>query len=259
MLMATAELMDTPADAQKSLINRHQMLVERLRSTERRFGRAENSVCLIAVSKTYPIEDIRAVANEGQRDFGENQVQEAMSKIPALEDLNCTWHFIGPIQSNKCRAIANNFDWVHSIDRLKIARRLSDLRPTEAGPLNILLQVNQQGEASKAGVPPDALSALVTSIRNLPNVRLRGLMAIPSPEANFERQRAVFANLRNLKEIINHEQAINMDSLSMGMTNDLEAAVAEGATHVRIGTAIFGVREPRQSTPLRYRSHSAHH
>ena len=199
-------------------------------------------MCLVAVSKTYPADHIRTVATQGQRDFGENQIQDAMTKIPILEDLGCSWHFIGPIQSNKCRDIAFHFDWVHSIDRTKIAKRLSNLRPVDAEPVNIFVQINLQNEATKSGVLPKELGALVDEVKNLPNLNLRGLMAIPAPEALFDRQRTTFATLRELLQETNREHQTNMDCLSMGMTDDLEAAVAEGATHVRVGTAIFGPR-----------------
>ena len=228
---------------QNDLATRYRALIERLHAAEDRFDRTEGSVCLVAVSKTYPAQDICTVAGEGQQDFGENQVQDALGKIPELADLDCTWHFIGPIQSNKCRDIAYNFDWVHSIDRLKIARRLSELRPSGMPQLNVLLQVNLQNEVSKAGISPDAVKDLVNALSELPNIHLRGLMAIPSPEEVVERQRAIFASLRELQSTVNEELGTEMDCLSMGMTNDLEAAVAEGATHVRIGTAIFGPRQ----------------
>jgi hypothetical protein len=179
-------------------------------------------------------------------DFGENQLQDALSKMEHLSDLKFTWHFVGPIQSNKCRDIAYHFDWVHSVDRLKIARRLSELRPTGADPLNILLQVNLQNEVTKSGVSVDAVSDLAGAVKQLSNIHLRGLMAIPAPEKDFARQRAVFASLRELSEAINQEQKTAMDCLSMGMTDDMEAAIAEGATHVRVGTAIFGPRQKRQ-------------
>ena len=236
------------ADTQNDLVIRYQALMERLRTAERHLDLPQNSVNLIAVSKTYPAADIRIIANEGQRDFGENQLQDAMGKIPALKDLGCTWHFIGPIQSNKCRDVAYHFDWVHSVDRLKIARRLSELRPKSASPLNILLQVNLQNEATKSGVCTNEVANLANAMKNLPNICLRGLMTIPLPEKDFERQRIVFAKLRKLKDTVNRDQEINMDCLSMGMTDDLEAAIAEGATHVRIGTAIFG---PRKQPPHR--------
>jgi len=235
--------------AEKDLIDRYQRLTERLRQAESLYGRAEGSVCLVAVSKTYPADHIRTVGTQGQRNFGENQIQDAMTKIPVLEDLGCSWHFIGPIQSNKCRDIAFHFDWVHSIDRTKIAKRLSDLRPADAKPINIFVQINLQNEATKSGVLPEELGALVDEVKNLPNLNLCGLMAIPAPEALFNRQRATFATLRELLQATNREHQTNMDCLSMGMTDDLEAAVAEGATHVRVGTAIFGPRQKPASNP----------
>ena len=235
--------------AEKDLIDRYQRLSERLRQTESHYGRAEGSVCLVAVSKTYPADHIRTVATQGQRDFGENQIQDAMTKIPVLTDLSCSWHFIGPIQSNKCRDIALHFDWVHSVDRAKVARRLSDLRPAGAEPINIFIQVNLQNEATKSGVLPEELGVLVDEVKNLPNLKLRGLMAIPAPETLFDHQRATFARLRELLQATNREHQTNMDCLSMGMTDDLEAAVAEGATHVRVGTAIFGPRQKPASNP----------
>jgi len=235
--------------AKIDLIERYQRLNERLREAESRYGRAEDSVCLVAVSKTYTAVHVRTVAIQGQRDFGENQIQDAMTKIPILEELGCSWHFIGPIQSNKCRDIAFHFDWVHSVDRTKIAKRLSDLRPTDAEPIHIFIQVNLQNEATKSGVLPDELGALFDEVKNLRNLSVRGLMAIPSPETSFDRQRAAFAELRELLEATNREYHTSMDCLSMGMTDDLEAAVAEGATHVRIGTAIFGPRKRPAVTP----------
>ena len=235
--------------AEKDLIDRYQRLTERLRQAESHYGRAEGSVSLVAVSKTYPADHIRTVATQGQRDFGENQIQDAMTKIPVLTDLGCSWHFIGPIQSNKCRDIAPHFDWVHSIDRIKIANRLSHLRPAGTAPINMFIQVNLQNEATKSGVLPKQLGALVEEVKNLPNLKLRGLMAIPAPEALFDRQRATFAELRELLEVTNQDCRTNLDCLSMGMTDDLEAAVAEGATHVRVGTAIFGPRQKPASNP----------
>ncbi len=232
-----------PNETELALIDRYRALTERLRQAEHQFRRPEGSVCLIAVSKTYTADDVRTVATQGQSDFGENQIQDAVSKIPALKELGCTWHFIGPIQSNKCRDIALHFDWVHSIERAKVARRLSDLRPSDADPINILIQVNLQNEATKSGVFPDTIGDLICEVKDLPNLRLRGLMAIPAPETAFNHQRAVFAGLRGLLEKINHEHQTDMNCLSMGMTDDMEAAIAEGATHIRIGTAIFGPRK----------------
>ena len=235
--------------AEIDLVDRYQRLTDRLRQAESHYGRVEGSVCLVAVSKTYPADHIRTVAAQGQRDFGENQIQDAMTKIPVLTDPSCSWHFIGPIQSNKCRDIALHFDWVHSVDRAKIAKRLSDLRPAGAEPINIFIQVNLQNEATKSGVLPEELGALVDEVKNLPNLNLRGLMAIPAPETLFDRQRTTFARLRELLQATNREHQTNMDCLSMGMTDDLEAAIAEGATHVRVGTAIFGPRQKPASNP----------
>ena len=231
-----------------SIENRHHELVNRLRSAEVRFGRTLGSVCLVAVSKTRCPEAIRAIAALRQKDFGENQLQEALGKIEILSDLDCTWHFIGSIQTNKCRDIAAHFDWVHSVDSLKIAKRLSNLRPATAVPLNIFLQVNLQGEATKSGIVPGELTSLASSVHELPNLQLRGLMAIPVPECNFERQRKVFNKLRELQNGLNQALDLTLDCLSMGMTDDLEAAVAEGATHVRVGTAIFGPRNSHKQS-----------
>lgn len=194
---------------------------------------------LLAVSKTQPAEAIREAFDAGLRDFGENYLQEALEKQADLADLPLRWHFIGPIQSNKTKAIAEHFDWVHSVDRLKIAQRLSEQRPDALGPLNICIQVNVSGEASKSGCSPEAVAALAETIATLPRLRLRGLMTIPAPTENPVEQRQAFARLRRLKETL----GADLDTLSMGMSQDLEAAIAEGATWVRIGTALFGARE----------------
>lgn len=196
---------------------------------------------LLAVSKTRPAEDIRAAHALGINDFGENYLQEALPKIEALQALGLTWHFIGPIQSNKTRPIAEHFDWVHSVDRDKIARRLNEQRPADAPPLQVCLQVNVSGEASKSGVSPADLPALAEAVLHLPRLRLRGLMAIPAATNSDAEQRAAFAQLRGLFEELK-PQAPDLDTLSMGMSGDLEAAVAEGSTLLRIGTALFGPR-----------------
>ena len=235
-------LIEHPANT-NSIENRYHEVVNRLRSAEVRFGRTPGSVRLVAVGKTRSPEAIRTIAALGQTDFGENQLQEALGKIEILSDLDCIWHFIGSIQTNKCRNIAAHFDWVHSVDRLKIARHLSNLRPTTAAPLNIFLQVNLQEEATKSGISPGELTSLASATRNLPNLQLRGLMAIPEPEPSFERQRKVFSELRELQIKLNQKLDLTLNCLSMGMTDDLEAAVAEGATHVRVGTAIFGSKK----------------
>ncbi|MFZ3154922.1 YggS family pyridoxal phosphate-dependent enzyme [Pseudomonas sp.] len=197
------------------------------------------TVGLLAVSKTKPAAAIRQAFAAGATDFGENYLQEALEKQLELSDLPLTWHFIGPIQSNKTKPIAEHFAWVHSVDRLKIAQRLSDQRPAHLPPLNICLQVNVSGEASKSGCNPDELPALAHAVTQLPNLRLRGLMTIPEPTDDPSEQRAAFARLRELQQDLN----LGLDTLSMGMSHDLEAAIAEGATWVRIGTALFGARD----------------
>lgn len=214
-------------------------VLERIAAASRTAGRDPATVGLLAVSKTKPAAALREAAAAGLRDFGENYLQEALDKQPALADLPLVWHFIGPIQSNKTRAIASHFDWVHSVDRLKIAQRLAEQRPPERGPLNICLQINVSGEASKSGCHPDELPALATAVSQLPNLRLRGLMAIPEATDDPASQRAAFARLRTMSETLN----LNLDTLSMGMSQDLEAAIAEGATWVRVGTALFGARD----------------
>ena len=206
-------------------------------------GRDESSIHLLAVSKTKPAAALREAHAAGIRDFGENYLQEALGKQLELVDLPLTWHFIGPIQSNKTRAIAEHFDWVHSVDRLKIAQRLSEQRPAELPPLNICIQVNVSGEASKSGCAPADLPALATAIAQLPRLRLRGLMAIPEPTDERAAQDAAFAAVRQLQEQLN----LDLDTLSMGMSHDLESAFAHGATWVRIGTALFGARDYGQA------------
>jgi PLP dependent protein len=208
-------------------------------------GRPEESVTLLAVTKTFGATRVRQAHAAGQRDFGENYVQEALSKIDALADLRAQlrWHLIGPLQSNKTRVVAEQFDWVHSVDRLKIAQRLAEQRPMGLPPLQLCLQVNISGEASKSGLLPAEVVAVARAVSALPaeRVRLRGLMAIPEPAADFEAQRRPHRALRELLLALN-QAGVALDTLSMGMSADLEAAVAEGATLVRIGTAIFGAR-----------------
>ncbi|WP_175939486.1 YggS family pyridoxal phosphate-dependent enzyme [Caballeronia sp. BCC1704] len=201
------------------------------------------SVKLLAVSKTFPADDVRAAFDAGQRAFGENYVQEGIAKIAALADLRSKieWHFIGPLQSNKTKLVAEQFDWVHSIDRLKIAERLSAQRPEGATPLNVCVQVNVSGEASKSGVEPHDAAALAHAVAALPGLRLRGLMSIPEPADTLDAQRAPHARLRELMDALRAD-GLELDTLSMGMSADLEAAVLEGSTMVRIGTAIFGTR-----------------
>ncbi len=202
-------------------------------------GRDSAAIGLLAVSKTKPAAAVREAYAAGLRDFGENYLQEALGKQTELTDLPLCWHFIGPIQSNKTRAIAEHFDWVHSVDRLKIAQRLSEQRPANLAPLNICIQVNVSGEASKSGCTPADLPALAAAISALPNLTLRGLMAIPEPTEERAEQDAAFASVRTLQDSLN----LPLDTLSMGMSHDLESAIAQGATWVRIGTALFGARD----------------
>lgn len=204
-------------------------------------GRDAAEVRLLAVSKTWPADSVREAAAAGQRAFGENYVQEGAEKVDALAGLGLEWHFIGPLQSNKTRLVANRFAWVHSIDRLKIAERLSAQRDVHLPPLAVCIQVNVSGEASKSGVAPGELPELAHAVAGLPRLRLRGLMAIPEPTSDVALQRARFATLRQLRDQLNAD-GLALDTLSMGMSDDLEAAIAEGSTMVRVGTAIFGSR-----------------
>ncbi|HGM5579155.1 TPA: YggS family pyridoxal phosphate-dependent enzyme [Pseudomonas putida] len=214
-------------------------ITARIDSAARAAGRDTANVHLLAVSKTKPASAIREVHAAGVRDVGENYLQEALAKQDELRDLPLIWHFIGPIQSNKTKAIAEHFNWVHSVDRLKIAQRLNEQRPSGLPPLNICLQVNVSGEDSKSGCAPADLPALAQAVAALPNLRLRGLMAIPEPTDDRAAQEAAFARLRQLQENL----GLGLDTLSMGMSHDLEAAIAQGATWVRIGTALFGARD----------------
>jgi hypothetical protein len=200
------------------------------------------SVRLLAVSKTFPADAVREAYAAGQHAFGENYAQEALDKIMALHDLPIEWHFIGPVQSNKTRDIAEHFTWVHSVDRLKIAQRLSAQRPTSLPPLNICLQVNVSGEESKSGVAPEEVLSLALQIEQLPQLKLRGLMAIPAPVDEVEQQRKPFAQLRELSQLL-IKNGVAVDTLSMGMSHDFVAAIQEGATIIRVGTAIFGRRD----------------
>ncbi|WP_043240855.1 YggS family pyridoxal phosphate-dependent enzyme [Pseudomonas solani] len=211
----------------------------RIREAAQASERDFSAIGLLAVSKTKPAAAIREAHACGVVDFGENYLQEALAKQQELADLPLTWHFIGPIQSNKTKPIAEHFHWVHSVDRLKIAERLSAQRPTHLPPLNICLQVNVSGEASKSGCAPEELPTLAAAVAALPNLHLRGLMAIPEPTEDRAEQHAAFARLQQLSHALN----LPLDTLSMGMSHDLEAAIAEGATWVRIGTALFGARD----------------
>ncbi|MGY2263190.1 YggS family pyridoxal phosphate-dependent enzyme [Pseudomonas sp. SDO55104_S430] len=216
-----------------------ELVSSRIRAAALAANRDEHNVQLLAVSKTKPAQDLREAYAAGLRDFGENYLQEALSKQLELADLPLIWHFIGPIQSNKTRAIAEHFAWVHSVDRLKIAQRLSEQRPADLPPLNICIQVNVSGEASKSGCTPADLPALANAINALPRLKLRGLMAIPEPTDDRAEQDAAFAAVQSLQASLN----LPLDTLSMGMSHDLESAIAQGATWVRIGTALFGARD----------------
>ncbi len=231
-------------DRARQIRQRLQQVRERIARWEAAYGRRAGSVRLLAVSKTFPPADVLAAAATGQVAFGESYVQEAVAKMAGIE-LALEWHFIGPLQSNKTRLVATHFGWVQSIDRFRIARRLNDQRPPDAPPLAVCLQVNVSGEPQKAGVPPAELPALAEAVAGLPRLRLRGLMAIPARQPDFDAQRRAFARLRDLFEALK-ARGHALDTLSMGMTADLEAAIAEGATLVRVGTGIFGARPPRR-------------
>ena len=234
-MSATENATLTHSDAAQRLAQ----LWQRIRTAEASAGRASGSVQLLAVSKTFPIEAVDAVAACGQKAFGENYAQEGVDKASARPELE--WHFIGPIQSNKTRGIAEQFSWVHSIDRLKIAERLSAQRPPNMPPLQVCVQVNVSGEASKSGCNPEDALALCTAVAQLPNLQLRGLMTIPEATEDTATQHQQFAKLRALQTQLN-KQGFALDTLSMGMSDDLEAAISEGSTLVRVGSAIFGQR-----------------
>lgn len=210
-----------------------------------KYQRKPEEVQLLAVSKTKPADDIRCAFQAGQKRFGENYLQESLQKIHTLKDLPIEWHFIGSIQSDKTRDLAENFSWVHSVDRLKIARRLSQQRPTGLAPLNICLQVNISHEDSKSGFKLDEIESITQQINSLPNLNCRGLMAIPAKADTLEAQRSTFAKMKQALSSLQNKYP-NMDTLSMGMSGDMEAAIAEGSTMLRIGTAIFGSRSPSE-------------
>jgi len=214
----------------------------RIAAAEQKYNRIPGSVGLLAVSKTHPAEAIHQARQTGQLHFGENYVQEAIDKIKVLPEPDLTWHFIGPIQSNKTRLLAEHFAWVHTVDRGRIARRLSEARPMHLPPLNICIQVNISAEASKSGIDPADTLALANEIITLPQLKLRGLMVIPAATHDFDAQRQSFRQTRLLLEQLN-QSGLQLDTLSMGMSDDLEAAIAEGSTVVRVGTAIFGTRQ----------------
>lgn len=225
-----------------SIADRLAQIDTRIAAAERQYGRAAGEVALLAVSKRQSAAAVREARAAGQRAFGENYVTEAVAKQQELADLDLEWHYIGPIQANKTKAIAESFDWVHSIDREKIARRLSEQRPQQLPPLQCCLQVNISGEASKSGAAPEEVATLAEQVATLPQLQLRGLMAIPAAHTEFSDQRAAFARLRELYQSL-RANGLALDTLSMGMSGDLEAAIAEGATIVRIGTALFGPRD----------------
>ncbi len=231
MNISTQRLQDVRADIEKAVIKRDTQHIVN----------PDGSVGLVAVSKTQTADKVREAYQAGQHAFGENYLQEALNKQTELEDLAIEWHFIGPIQSNKTQPIAQQFSWVHGVDRLKIAQRLSDARPVDLAPLQICLQVNISGEASKSGVSPNELWDLVKAVSALPRLTLRGLMTIPEPTDNETLQRQQFTQMRTLLKDLN-QQGIALDTLSMGMSSDYKIAIEEGATIVRVGSAIFGAR-----------------
>lgn len=222
-----------------TIMQRLKQIRAQIRDAELAGNRQPGSVLLLAVSKTKPAEDIAAAYQAGQRHFGENYVQEALRKQQELGTYDITWHFIGPIQSNKTRVLATHFDWVHSVDSLKIAKRLSEQRPGHLPPLNICLQVNISDEASKSGIMLDELPGLCAQVAQLPNLKLRGVMAIPAPQQDFEQQRRPY---KILYQAVAKLGRAELDTFSFGMSGDLTAAIAEGSTIVRIGTALFGER-----------------
>jgi pyridoxal phosphate enzyme (YggS family) len=224
-----------------TIANALQAIAQRMTAAARAAGRTETDIRLLAVSKTFPAQAIREAAEAGQHAFGESYLQEAMAKMEALKNLDIQWHFIGPIQGNKTKGIAEHFSWVHSVDRAKIADRLSAFRPENLGELQVCIQVNVSGEATKSGVSPKEVLPLAQHIKQLPRLRLRGLMAIPEPTPDIALQRKRFHQVRELFDEMN-EAGLGMDTLSMGMSDDMESAIAEGATMIRVGTAIFGSR-----------------
>lgn len=229
-----------------SILDNLQAVHEQIGATARSAARDPREICLLAVSKTFGADAVIEAAQAGQLAFGENYLQEALDKMAVVQaaqpNLLLKWHFIGPIQSNKTRQVSEHFDWVHSVEREKIAQRLAEQRPGHLPPLNVCLQVNVSGEASKSGVAPDQLVDLARAVTGMPRLKLRGLMAIPEPSETFELQRGAFRQLRQLFEAL-RALGIALDTLSMGMSADMNAAIAEGATIVRVGTAIFGKRE----------------
>lgn len=229
-----------------TIAERLQELRTKIRQAEAAARRPAGSVTLLAVSKSRTLDEIRAAVAAGQTAFGESYVQEALDKMPGLAAAQLDWHFIGPLQSNKTAPIAAHFHWVHSVDRLKIAQRLSEQRSDRLPPLNVCIQVNTSGETSKSGIPEADVLSLASAIRQLPRLHLRGLMTIPAPEADPHKQRLPFRRLQACLDRLN-QSGFRLDTLSMGMSDDMEAAIAEGATIVRIGTALFGPRPPKDN------------
>lgn len=226
----------------KNIAKSLESVQEQIRTAELEYKRTPGSVRIVAVSKTRPLTDIQSAIAAGQLEFGENYVQEALDKIDQIRDQRVVWHFIGPVQSNKTRLIAGHFHWLHSLDRIKIARRLNDARPGNMPPLNVCLQVNISAETSKSGVALSELPALLAECRNLPGLKMRGLMAMPEPDSNYSRQRLPFRKLKKaMDELV--QQGYPLDTLSMGTSDDFIAAIAEGSTLIRIGTTIFGPRD----------------
>lgn len=219
-------------------------VLKEVRAAAEKYGRGPDAVQVLAVSKTQAVDAVRTAHDAGLRDFGENYLQEAVAKIEACADLDLCWHFIGPLQSNKTRPVATHFAWVHSVDRAKLLRRLSEQRPEHLPPLNVCLQVNSSGEASKSGAAPDELPELLALAAELPRLRLRGLMAVPAPSTDFAEQLRACESLAALFRAAQQDYP-ELDTLSLGMSADLEAAIAAGSTCVRIGTAIFGPRAQR--------------
>ena len=220
----------------RSIHDNLQAVRERIARAAQAAGRDPGGVTLVAVSKTHPVPALAEARAAGQRAFGENYVQEAVEKMDALQDPSLEWHLVGPLQSNKTRVVAARFDWVHSVETEKVARRLSEARLDSQAPLNVLIQVNVSGEASKSGVAPEQVPALAAKIAVLPRLKMRGLMAIPEPGAGVERYRAI-------KALFDELAPLGVDTLSVGMSDDMDLAIAEGSTMVRVGTAIFGARQ----------------
>lgn len=236
------------ASSQAEVANRLERVRARISEAARHAGRDPDSITLIAVSKTQPASAVSCLAALGQRDFGENYLQEALTKISVLRAANLCWHFIGQLQANKTRAVAEHFAWVHTVDRVRLAERLSAQRPFHAPALQVCVQVKLGEEVTKGGLDAEALPALLARIRSLPRLQLRGLMAMPPPSDDFAIQRGWCRSLRDLFAEMQREFP-ELDTLSIGMSGDLEAAILEGSTHVRIGTALFGARQRLQSTP----------